>query len=59
MAKDIFHDRVRQVLLDDGWRVTHDGYRLMTDLLKDALTVDLGAEGLIAAEKGPEKLRLK
>jgi hypothetical protein len=59
MAKDIFHDVVRQALESDGWRITHDGYRLMTDLLKDALTIDLGAERLITAEKGSEKIAVE
>lgn len=55
MAKDVFHEIVRNVLEADGWLITHDGYRLVTDLLKDALTVDLGAEKLITAEKGTER----
>ncbi|MBO0932491.1 element excision factor XisH family protein [Fibrella aquatilis] len=59
MAKDLFHEAVRQALLTDGWSVTHDGYRLMTDLLKDALTVDLGAEKLITAERGIEKIAVE
>jgi hypothetical protein len=47
-----FHKVVKQALIADGWTVTHDGYRLTTELLKDALTIDLGAEKLIAAERG-------
>lgn len=59
MARDIFHDVVRQVLETDGWQITHDGYRLITELLKDALTVDLGAEKLITAEKGVERIAVE
>ena len=33
MAKDLFHEAVRQALLTDGWLVTHDGYRLLTDFI--------------------------
>lgn len=29
MAKDIFHDVVRRALETDGWRITHDGYRML------------------------------
>ncbi|WP_041258396.1 element excision factor XisH family protein [Fibrella aestuarina] len=59
MAKDMFHEAVRVALEADGWRITHDGYRLVTDLLKDALTVDLGAEKLITAEKGLHKIAVE
>lgn len=59
MARDLFHDAVREALLADGWSITHDGYRLITDLLKDALTVDLGAQRLIAAERNVEKIAVE
>lgn len=59
MAKDNFHEAVVSVLLNDGWTITHEGYRLMTDLLKDALTIDIGAEKLIIAEKGVEKIAVE
>ncbi len=59
MARDLFHEAVRRALEADGWLITHDGYRLITELLKDALTVDLGAEKLIAAEKGKEKIAVE
>ncbi len=28
MAKDIFHNHVRQILINDGWTITHDSYRI-------------------------------
>ncbi|MCU0338500.1 MAG: XisH family protein [Spirosomaceae bacterium] len=59
MAKDIFHETVKEVLLTEGWTITHDGYRLFTELLKDALTIDIGAEKLITAEKGTEKIAVE
>ena len=59
MAKDIFHEIVRQVLEADGWQITHDGYRLVTELLKDALTIDLGAEKLLVAEKGLDRIAVE
>jgi len=49
MAKDIFHEQVKEALIKDGWIITHDPYPLK-HLRKD-LEVDLGAEMIIAAEK--------
>lgn len=59
MAKDNFHEAVVAVLETDGWKVTHDGYRIITDLLKDALTIDIGAEKLIIAEKGVNEIAVE
>ena len=49
-AKDIHHDAAKSVLINDGWTITHDPLSLKWGL-KD-LFVDLGAERLLAAEKG-------
>jgi XisH protein len=58
MAKDVFHDIVRQALEKDGWLVTHDPYRLSA--LGREAQVDLGAEkNFIAAEKGIEKIAVE
>jgi len=57
MAKDIYHENVRQALLKDGWVITHDPFRVQYG---DAdLSVDLGAEKVIAAEKGEEKIAVE
>ena len=58
-AKDLFHQIVKDCLEADGWIVTHDGYRLATELLKDALSVDFGAEKLITAERASEKIAVE
>jgi hypothetical protein len=58
-AKDVFHEIVRECLQTDGWTITHDGYRLATELLKDALSVDFGAEKIITAERGPDKIAVE
>ena len=42
MAKDVFHDIVKQALENDGWLVTHDPYRL--SVLGREGQVDLGAD---------------
>lgn len=49
MAKDFFHKAVREVLLNDGWVITHDPYFVKS--LEADYEVDLGAEKIIAAER--------
>ncbi len=56
-AKDIYHDHVRKALEKDGWTITHDP--LSVKWLGRTLQVDLGAERLIAAEKGAEKIAVE
>jgi hypothetical protein len=53
MAKDIFHDCVKNALIKDGWTITDDPLRL--ELNDRKLYVDLGAERLLTAEKGTER----
>jgi len=57
MAKDKYHDLVKQCLIDEGWTITDDPYYL--DLLTTTLEVDLGAERLIAATKEEEKIAIE
>jgi hypothetical protein len=55
--KDKFHDAVKNALNKDGWTITDDPYKLdfgFTDAF-----VDLGAERLLAAEKGKEKIAVE
>lgn len=62
MGKDFFHDAVRAALEKDGWLITHDPYEIKTDLLNlfdTRMKVDLGAEKLIAADKGAEKIAVE
>ncbi|MGK7918680.1 MAG: element excision factor XisH family protein [Trichodesmium sp.] len=54
-ARDYYHNTVKSALQKDGWTITHDPYRLKLARGKN-LFVDLGAERLIAAEKGLEKI---
>lgn len=53
-AKDIYHDTVKCALQKDGWTITHDPFPLQIG--KKRLFVDLGAERLISAEKGIQKI---
>lgn len=56
-AKDIHHDAAKSALIKDGWTITHDPLSLKWGL-KD-LFVDLGAERLLAAEKGQQKIAVE
>ena len=57
-ARDYYHDIVKKALQKDGWTITHDPYRIRLARRKN-LSVDLGAERLIAAEKGLEKIAIE
>ncbi len=56
MAKDIFHNAVRNALIKDGWTITQDPFRLEDKNVKMVYEADLGAEKMLAAEKGMEKI---
>ena len=56
-ARDFYHDDVCLALERDGWTITHDPYT-MTFGGRD-LQVDLGAERLIAAERGTERIAVE
>ncbi|MFH7243231.1 MAG: element excision factor XisH family protein [Spirulina sp.] len=53
-AKDIYHDAVRRALQKDGWTITHDPFPLQIG--KKRLSADLGAERLISAERGFQRI---
>ncbi|MCE7980815.1 MAG: fatty-acid oxidation protein subunit alpha [Caldilinea sp. CFX5] len=57
MAHDIFHDAVRQGLIKDGWRITHEDMQLQVGGVE--MYVDLAAEPLIAAEKEDQKIAVE
>ncbi|MGF1519221.1 MAG: XisH family protein [Nodosilinea sp.] len=56
-AKDIYHDAVKAALLKDGWTITQDPLSLRIG--KKDLFIDLGAEKLLAAEKGSNKIAVE
>ena len=56
-AKDYFHEEVREALQRDGWKITHDPYKVEYEDIR--LAIDLGAEKLIAAEKGKKKIAVE
>lgn len=53
-AYDIFHDAVKHALQKEGWTVTHDPFFIPFGGVE--LYVDLGAERMLAAERGSEQL---
>ncbi|MBA4184261.1 MAG: XisH family protein [Acidobacteria bacterium] len=56
-AKDLLHNSVRNALVKDGWKITDDPFRLKYKGRK--LYVDLGAERILAAEKGSRKIAVE
>ena len=61
-ARDIYHNAVKAALIADGWRVTHDPYRIEYGG-KDAY-IDLGAEReardiVLAAERDATRIAIE
>jgi hypothetical protein len=56
-ARDFLHDAVRSALVRDGWTITHDPLRL--NVPGRNLYVDLGAERLLAAERGAVEIAVE
>ena len=56
-AKDIFHDVVKEALQREQWTITHDPLRFKFGDVN--FQIDLGAERLIAAERGEEKIAVE
>jgi len=57
VAKDRFHEVVKNALIKDGWNVTHD--RLEIKVGGVDMEIDLGAERLLAAHRGTEKIAVE
>lgn len=57
MAKDIYHYVVKNALISDGWTITHDPLRLIAG--ERSVFADLGAEKLVAATKGNQKIAVE
>ena len=56
-ALDFYHDRVKYALTKEGWTITSDPLTLLVG--KRKLHIDLGAERVIAAEKGALKIAVE
>jgi hypothetical protein len=57
MAKDFFHDVVRRSLEKEGWTITDDPLFLRFGGIE--MYIDLGAEQILAAERGTEKIAVE
>jgi len=56
-AKDIYHEAVKAALRKDGWVITHDPYTIAVG--QRNVFVDLGAERIVGAEKGDQKIAVE
>ena len=56
-AKDIVHNAVCSALIKEGWEITKDPLTVPFEGVN--LFIDLGAEKLIAAQKGKEKIAVE
>lgn len=57
MARDLFHQVVKDALTKDGWNITHDPFPV--DYGDVQMQIDLGAERLLAATKDAEKIAVE
>jgi hypothetical protein len=58
MAKDVFHQQVKNALIKEGWKITHDPLTIrISEAVK--LQINLAAETTIAAEKETEKIAVE
>jgi XisH protein len=56
-AKDVFHEVVKAALQKEGWRITHDPFMISVGGVD--MSIDLGAEKLIAAQRQGEKIAVE
>ncbi len=57
MARDLFHQVVKDALTKDGWNITHDPFPI--DYGDVQMQIDLGAERLLAATKNAESIAVE
>jgi XisH protein len=55
---DTYHEVVKEALITDGWTITHDPLTLLSKA-EGGLATDLGAEKIITAEKGLQKIAVE
>jgi hypothetical protein len=53
-AKDIYHDAIKNALINDGWQITFDPYPVKYEEVK--LMADLAGEKTISATKENQKI---
>jgi hypothetical protein len=57
MARDLFHNVVKEALITDGWTITHDPFPIAYGDVQRQ--IDLGAERLLAAQRDSEKIAVE
>jgi XisH protein len=57
MAKDFYHNNVREALEKDGWKITDDPLPVKIEGI--GYEIDFGAEPLLAAEKDEKKIAVE
>ncbi|NER48702.1 MAG: fatty-acid oxidation protein subunit alpha [Symploca sp. SIO1B1] len=57
MAKDFFHQAAKNALIKDQWLITHDPFNVSYGGVN--MAIDLGAEKLLAAMKGDQKIAVE
>ena len=57
MARDLFHNVVKEALITDGWTITHDPFPIAYGDVQ--MQIDLGAERLLAAQRDSEKIAVE
>ena len=55
--RDLFHQAVRKALEKEGWSITHDPLTLQIGGVE--MSIDLGAEQMLAAEKEGQKIAVE
>jgi XisH protein len=58
MARDLFHNVVKEALIKDGWTITHDPYPLHARR-EGGLSTDIGAEKVILAENNAKRIAVE
>ncbi|KAM3097155.1 XisH family protein [Phormidesmis sp. 146-12] len=56
-AKDLYHNTVKTALIKDGWTITDDPLTLAIG--ERDLYIDLGAEKLLIADRGSQKIAVE
>lgn len=55
--RDNIHDHIKKALENEGWTITHDPYPIKIG--RKSAEIDLGAERILAATKGSEKIAIE
>jgi len=56
-ARDKYHNQIKEALEKENWEITHDPYVIETEDLN--YSIDLGAEKIIGAQKGNQKIAIE